>query len=178
MDIGVISVRYARALLKSATIEGVEEKIYDEMKSLLFHLTTVEPLRDAIANPMLNKESKESLLVNACAHDVSQLTIKFIHLVVEAGRAGLMQLIANAYLTLYREKKHITKGKLITATKVSDAVIDKMKRMVEGRTNGTVEFTTVINTDIIGGFILEYDTYRYDASVKNALKVTYNSLKS
>ena len=44
-----------------------------------------------------------------------------------------------------------------------------MRQMVESKTNGTVEFETEVNPDIIGGFILEYDSYRMDASVKTKL---------
>ena len=32
MDIGVISVRYARALLKSATDQKLEDRVYQEMQ--------------------------------------------------------------------------------------------------------------------------------------------------
>ena len=34
MDIGVISVRYARALLKSATASSQETKVYEEMQTM------------------------------------------------------------------------------------------------------------------------------------------------
>ncbi|MBR2253895.1 MAG: F0F1 ATP synthase subunit delta, partial [Prevotella sp.] len=52
---------------------------------------------------------------------------------------------------------------------VSDAMEQKMRKMVESRTNGTVEFSTEVDPDIIGGFVLEYDTYRLDTSVKAQL---------
>jgi F-type H+-transporting ATPase subunit delta len=40
-----------------------------------------------------------------------------------------------------------------------------------------VEFATEVNPDIIGGFILEYDTYRMDASVKAQLNNILSTLK-
>ena len=52
-----------------------------------------------------------------------------------------------------------------------------MRRMVESKTNGTVEFETEVNPDIIGGFILEYDTFRMDASVKSKLNSILQTLK-
>ena len=78
--------------------------------------------------------------------------------------------MAASYITLYREQKHIINGKLTTASKVSAVVEDRMKRLVESHTNGSVEFSTEVNPDIIGGFVLEYDTYRMDASVKTRLR--------
>jgi F-type H+-transporting ATPase subunit delta len=52
-----------------------------------------------------------------------------------------------------------------------------MKQMVESRTQGTVEFNTEVDPSIIGGFILEYDTYRMDASVKTRLNNILSELK-
>ena len=52
-----------------------------------------------------------------------------------------------------------------------------MRKMVEQRTKGTVEFKTEVNPELIGGFILEYDTYRMDASVKTKLNSILTQLK-
>ena len=88
-----------------------------------------------------------------------------------------MQFIANSYVTLYRQQKNVIRGRLITAAAVSTATEQKMRQMVESKTNGTVEFETEVNPDIIGGFILEYDTYRMDASVKTKLNSILTTLK-
>jgi F-type H+-transporting ATPase subunit delta len=85
--------------------------------------------------------------------------------------------MANSYITLYRQKKNVIRGRLITATAVSQATEQKMRQMVESRTNGTVEFESEVDPDIIGGFILEYDTFRMDSSVKTKLKSILNTLK-
>ena len=92
-------------------------------------------------------------------------------------RESVMQFIANSYVTLYRQQKNVIRGRLITAAAVSSATEQKMRQMVESKTNGTVEFETEVNPDIIGGFILEYDTYRLDASVKSKLNSILNTLK-
>ena len=49
--------------------------------------------------------------------------------------------------------------------------------MVEGKTHGSVEFNTEVDPNIIGGFILEYDTYRMDASVKTKLHQVLATLR-
>ena len=177
MDIGVISVRYARALLKSAITAQQEDKVYQEMQSLVESYLQISELRFTIDNPMLAKEAKQQLLETACGMDVSDLTVRFISLVLKEGRESKIQFIAASYITLYRRQKNITRGRLITATPVSDDTENRMRTMVENRTNGTVEFETEVDPDIIGGFILEYDTYRMDASVKSRLNRILNTLK-
>ena len=85
--------------------------------------------------------------------------------------------MAASYITLYRKQKNIIRGKLTTATAVSHAVEAKMQQMVESRTQGVVEFNTEVAPEIIGGFILEYDTYRMDASVRTKLHSMLVELK-
>ncbi|MBQ7510922.1 MAG: F0F1 ATP synthase subunit delta [Prevotella sp.] len=178
MDIGVISVRYARALLKSATDNHLEDVVYAEMQCLAKCYIDIPQLRHTIDNPMLSKQSKESLLATALGgENVSPLSRSFVALVLKEDRENMIQFMANAYVTLYRQQKNIIRGRLITAVAVAPETEQKMKRMVEGNTQGTVEFETEVNPDILGGFILEYDTFRMDASVKSRLNSILNTLK-
>ncbi len=169
MDIGVISVRYARALLKCSMEAGIEDNVYQDMQTLAKNYIDVPELRTAIDNPMLAKESKEAILKTSAGEKATELTVRFIQLVLNEERENVMQFIANSYITLYRKQKNIIRGKLTTASEVTPAIEQKMRQMVESKTNGTVEFETEVNPDILGGFILEYDTYRMDASAKTKL---------
>ena len=177
MDIGVISVRYARALLKSAIDQKLDEQVYHEMQLLAKSYVDVPQLRQTIDNPMIAKDKKQILLTTAAGPLASQLTQSFIALVLKEDRENVIQFMANSYITLYRKQKNVIRGKLTTAARVSAETEQKMRQMVESKTHGTVEFETEVNPDIIGGFILEYDTYRMDASVKSKLNNILNYLK-
>ncbi len=177
MNTGVISVRYARALLKCSGDAGLDAQVCDEMTALAKAYIEVPALRETIDNPMVSKETKESLLVAAVGGQPQELTVTFFRLVLKEGREDLIQFMANSYVTLYRKQKNIIRGKLTTAVPVSPAIEQKMRQLVESNTNGTVDFETETNPDILGGFILEYDTYRMDASVKNNLATILAQLK-
>ncbi len=178
MDIGVISVRYARALLKTATDAKAEEQVYQQMQLLAKSYVEVPQLRQTIDNPMLSKEKKEMLLLTAVGGDAaSPLTKSFISLVLKEDRENMIQFMANSYVTLYRQQKNIIRGRLTTAVAVTPETEQNMRRMVESSTQGIVEFETDVNPDIIGGFILEYDTFRMDASVQSKLREILNTLK-
>lgn len=177
MDLGVITIRYARALMKSAEQMKCDEAVYHDMTTLAQAYIDVPQLRRTIDNPMLPAENKKTILLAACGADATELTGRFIDLVLQEGREPMMQLIASSYITLYRKQKNIIHGRLITATAVSAETEQKMKQMVQQRTDGQVEFLTEVNPDIIGGFILEYDTYRMDASVQSQLRNVLKQLK-
>ena len=170
-------MRYARALLKSATDQKLEDAVYQEMMTVAKSYLDVPALRHTIDNPMLSKDKKEALLIVAAGEKPCPLTKSFIALVLKEDRENVMQFMANSYITLYRKQKNVIRGKLTTAARVSAQTEQKMRQMVESKTNGTVEFETEVNPDIIGGFILEYDTFRMDASVKSKLNNILNTLK-
>ena len=143
MDIGVISVRYARALLKSALDAKLEDQVYREMQLLAKSYVDVPQLRQTIDNPMLSKEKKQMLLTTAIGGEkASALGRSFVALVLKEGRENMIQFMANSYVTLYRQQKNIIRGKLTTAVAVSAATEQKMRQMVEAKTQGTVEFET------------------------------------
>ena len=170
-------MRYARALLKSAVDAKLEDHVYQDMMTLAKSYIDVPALHQTIDNPMLQKDKKEALLTTAVGEKPSALTKSFIALVLREDREQMIQFMANSYVTLYRKQKNVIRGKLTTAARVTAETEQKMRQMVESKTNGTVEFETEVNPDIIGGFILEYDTFRMDASVKSKLNNILNTLK-
>lgn len=177
MDLGLISVRYARALLKASNQEKQSEQVYADMQTLAAEYLNVPELSVTIANPMLSKDQKSGLLVTATGSTKCDLTRRFIQLVLTEGRESIMQFIANSFITLYRQQNNLIQAKLSTAATLTPETEAKLRKLVESKTNGTVEFKTAVEPDLIGGFVLEYDTYRLDASVKRQLNTILSELK-
>ena len=81
-----------------------------------------------------------------------------------------MPFIANSYKSLNLSYKNVVKSRLTVSSKPNDAFVDKMRELVEAKTDSKVEMQ--VNTDVSlgGGFILEYGTYKIDASIRNQIK--------
>jgi len=90
MDIGVISVRYACALLKGATVQQQEDKVYAEMQTLLGSYSELPQLRFTIDNPMLSKDKKQELLEVASGGSVSALFKSFFSLDIK--KEGIIEI--------------------------------------------------------------------------------------
>ena len=82
MDIGVISVRYARALLKASLDAGVEDKVYSDMQILAQNYITLPELRKAVDNPMLSKELSYQFVVWAVVNHQCVISRSFLSLVL------------------------------------------------------------------------------------------------
>ena len=116
------------------------------------------------------------MLIAAAGGAPCELTRTFFGLVLKEGRERIMQFIANSFITLYRKHNNLISAKLTTASEIDSKTEDKLRQLVEGRTNGKVDFQTDVDPEIIGGFVLEYDTYRMDASVKKQLNAILSNL--
>ena len=174
MTIGVISTRYARALYSLALDKGVEEAVYQEMKCMHTQFMTLPEIKQLIINPIVNKEDRIKILT-LCAggEGVSEVTKDFINFVVQRDKEGLLQYMSGAYERVYRKSKGILLVKLVSADEIDKSITDRICRKIEETYSGIVEFTSVIDKKIIGGFTVTVDNNRLDSSVLGEL----NSLR-
>lgn len=173
MDIGVIAKRYAKALLQFAQAEKAEDLVYREVQQLILSYRDVPQVSQVLGNPLLPSEQKEKVICQAASTAVSPVFQKFAALVVAHRRESFMLFIAHSYVTLYRELKHISIGKLITAVPASEAVAKRLEKLVEDQSQGSVDviLDTEVNPDILGGFIFQIDDLRLDSSVKTQFEL-------
>ncbi len=181
MDLGIMSARYAKALYAYAIQQGEEDRVYKEMNRLFQALQEVEILNNALKNPVLTSQQTINLLGAACQSEkksiLSRSSQRFIALVVKNRRTDLMSFIANSYISLYCREKHIVKGKLILPVPAGKDLQKRLQELIQDRTKQDVDFEVKVDKEIGGGFILEYDTYRLDASLRNQLYKLQRSLK-
>lgn len=171
MNSGIVSSRYALALLKYAAENGNEEKVYRQVQVLLKNLKASSRLRDLINNPMsLPDGQKFSLLVSALdGEEMAEELRRFIRLVMKKHRTRLLRFMLVSYVFQYREAHNIKVSRLITATEAPE-LENRIAKIVKERKGDSVLFEHRIDPDIIGGFIFEIDGYRLDASTSSQLK--------
>ena len=77
--------------------------------------------------------------------------------------------IALRFVELYREKFHIQYGKLITAVEMDKERAQLLTSRIEKIVGGELEVESVVDPAIIGGFVLNLDGFRWDASISGEL---------
>lgn len=170
MNTGVVSRRFAKALLAYAKEEGQEDKVYEEVRTLAAHFVEVPGLRHAIENPVLEKSKKVELLCEASGgKTVSKVLTRFFNLVLEERREKFLQFMTWSYIDLYQEDKIILIGKLTTAAS-SPKLVEHLQKLAAERTHGKVILEEKVDKNLIGGYVIELAGYRLDASVANQLK--------
>lgn len=172
MDIGIVSMRYAKALMDYVKSTGTEELIYKEFCMLSRSLKKYPDLRMALDNPILTTREKFSLICTAAVGDGApgREFTRFITLVLKNRREGFLQYICLSFLELYRKDKHIGVAKLTTAVPVSKSVEDRIRNSASSLLHAHMELQTEVDPAIEGGFIFDINDVRLDASIATQLK--------
>ena len=163
-------MRYAKALFEFASGDGAETLVYKEALTLRDHFARLPELVNAVNNPVITADVKWKLLCEAAGGNVTEQLSRFIRLVLKERRENVLQFMMNSYIDIYRKKKKISIGTLITAYPVADEVTERIRKIVTDATRGTLEFITRVDPELEGGFIFEIGTYRLNASVADQMR--------
>ena len=170
MNTGAISIRYARALLMFANEAGVAVKVYQEALTLSESFRQVAELRRAMELPVMTRENKYKVLVQAAGGEITKQMQKFLELVLTEKREKYLMGINQAFIDLYRKQEKIRVGKLTTAVPIAPEEVERIRQIVVQSAGGTAEFATQVDPSIEGGFIFEINTYRLNASVADQMR--------
>ena len=178
MDNGRISVRYARALFQIAQEQGCEEAVYDGLTRFAHnYLLAIAQFNEVLSDPMVAREEKIKLIEMATGEPLHDTLKQFIAFVVDQKREDKMFFIAMKYMEMYRAKHHILNTHVTTATELPEPTYDKIKAFFKQTFDSDAELEVHIDPSLIGGFILDIENTRMDASVVGQLNALKNKLK-
>ena len=176
MRVSLLAKRYAAALFDLALEKKIQDKVLDDMNLISEVLSENKELKHILSNPVINSSKKVKLLVAVFEKHVTKLTLEFFKLLIKKNRESYLDGITAAYLEIYREHYGILPLTLVTAYKTTKATKDTIVKKVKEATQKNIELEEIIDDDIIGGFIINYDDYQYDASIKTQLNKLHKQL--
>ena len=178
MDNGKISVRYARALFQLAQEQGCEDAVYDGLTRFAHnYLLAIAQYNEVLANPIVAETEKVKLLEMTVGEPLHDCLKQFITFVAEQKREDKMFLIAMKFMEMYREKHNIVSTQVTTATELPEATYEHIKAFIKQSFGADAEIEVHIDPKLIGGFILDIEHSRMDASVAGQLNALKNKLK-
>ena len=144
MNTGAISKRYAKALLELSRVSGRGEQDCSQALALL-----------------RAPEEKPAKL----EEDIQRL----VELLIRNGRMPYVKFILRSFVDLYRKENGIVEVRLTMAAE-SPALEEKLRQILASAIDGTILFTSKVDPDLIGGFVLEVDDRQLNASAKSQLE--------
>lgn len=161
-----LASRYAKSLIDLSIEQGQLEKVYKDILYLKSVFQNSKELINFLNNPVITSDQKLQVVKVLDSEKTGEITKSFNRLLIRKGRENYLPEIAEAFIEQYKELKGIYTATLTTAIPASDdvknAIISRIKR--DGHMK-QVDLVCVVQENIIGGFILESNGKRIDASV-------------
>jgi F-type H+-transporting ATPase subunit delta len=166
-----LATRYAKSLVDLSVERGQLEEIYTDMLWLQAVCRQSREFVNVLRSPVINSDTKIKIVEAVTGKNISELTNAFIHLMIRKGREGFLPEVVNAFITQYKIRNNIYTIQLTTATEVSDSVKELITKKIRETTHmQKIELETKVNSDIIGGFVLQAGDMLIDASISYDLK--------
>lgn len=179
MNDGKISVRYARALYSMACEQHCEKVVYESLRHFSDGIVgDLNAFQTVLKNPIISKEDRIQLLKTAIGTTMPECLESFIGLVVEHHRECKMYLIALKYQEQYRKDKNILLTNITTASELNEDALKKIEDYIKKTFNSEIETKTTIDPGLIGGYTIDIESNRWDASIAGRLKRLKEELKS
>ena len=170
MSVTRIATRYAKSLIELAVEQGKLEQVNADMHRLANAMKNREYYQ-FLKSPIIHPDKKNAVLEAITKGTVENLTLSFVALLIKKKREEYVPEITAEFIEQYKRFKKITTVTVTTAAPMSDAVLSELKKqlLASGITFENLDIVTKINPELIGGFVLEFDNKRYDASVAHKL---------
>ncbi len=166
MSVKSVSSRYSRSLLELAQEQQILEPVYQDVLTLQ-ELMKHRELFVMIKSPVIPNDKKIRVMDELLEGKVNDLTMRFVRLVIKKEREELLPYIADEFVSQYKQVKNISTVNIYSAVELDAKLVESIKAKLrsESMIDGEIEVVQKIDESLVGGFILEFDEYRYDASI-------------
>ncbi len=169
--LNTITTPYAEAFLQVAESKKEVEKIISQSKSILKLWDESSELREAMASPVLEVESKKAALEKIFSGKVTPSFLNFMKLLAERQRIGFLNSVLERLLELYRAQRNIALATVTSATPLNeDQQAELLKKVQSVAGTNNLELNLKVDPDLIGGFVVRVGSKVIDASLSGQVR--------
>ncbi|MDZ4804899.1 MAG: ATP synthase F1 subunit delta [Candidatus Eisenbacteria bacterium] len=169
MQDAIVARKYATALFDAAVKAEAVESVAGDLAGIRLLGTQGVALGAFLEAPHITTEVKRGVLDRALKGRLSDLTLRFLHLLIDKKRTAQLDGISNRFDELVRDYRGIVAAKVRSAHPIDEAQLKRMADSLGRMIGKTVEIENKIEPEVIGGVVLEFGTWIVDRSIRRGL---------
>lgn len=164
-----VAKRYAQGLLNFTQETGNTASVFGEMSDIVKTIEKSKELQNFLSSPIIDAKKKVSITAEIFKI-FSPVSQNMIQMVIKHGREKQMQQIAQEYVNKVEDLNGVQRISLTSASTLTEENIQNILK-ASALVNHSQKFDvkTIINPNILGGYILRVGDQQIDASVKSKL---------
>ena len=166
------AIRYAKAMYEIASEENSVNEVYKDVSLIKKLYGDSLDFKNLLSNSQINHQHKKKAILSLLENS-NALAEKLIDLLIHNKRLSIIGDIAISFVQHYNKQNDIKEAMVITASPIDEDLKSIILSKINTSDSKSISLTNIIDSSIIGGFIIRFDGKEYNASMKQNL----NNLK-
>jgi ATP synthase F1 delta subunit len=160
---------YARSLFEVATERDKLDVVREELGQFADALDESRELQTFLFSPYFSTEEKKEGLAKAVT-DADETTTNFLAVLLENHRMPVIFRVRREYDRLWEEANQLLPVEITSAVELDRSVAERIGDEIGRQTGRTVELTSSVDPDVIGGIVVRVGNSILDASIRTRLE--------
>ena len=163
--------RYAKALFDFAKQNGSEDRVLDDLRLIDETKNENRELRAVMMGSVISSEQKANIIRKLFGQHICAQTMQFAEMLISKRRESVMDGILEQYVSIYNEEKNINVVTITSVVPLNQKTQDNIVALFRAKTEitGEIQIKNEIDKGLIGGVVVNYLDYRYDASIRSII---------
>jgi F-type H+-transporting ATPase subunit delta len=160
---------YAEALFEVARDKGKLDEIHDQLGQVADAIAENRDLQVFLFSPYFSSAEKRDGIGRAISGAEPELT-NFLELLAEKHRMPVIFRMRSRFDDMWAKEKRRLEVRLTSAVELPSSVVDQVGQEIEEQTGQSIELSSDVDEDILGGLVLQVGNMVLDASVRSKLE--------
>jgi F-type H+-transporting ATPase subunit delta len=160
---------YARALFEVAVEHDKLDEIHEQLGQFADALGENRDLATFFFSPYFSTDEKKDALARAI-EGAETTFMNFLEALVERHRMPVIFRIRSRFEELWEEERKLLPVQVTSAVELDEDTVNGIGRRIGEQIGRTVELSSNVDPEIIGGIVLRVGNFVMDASIRNRLE--------
>ncbi len=164
-----IATVYARSLFEAAEENEKLDEVREQLGQFADAVDAERELQIFLFSPYFSTEEKVDGLERT-VQDAEPIFLNFLKLLVENHRMPAIFRIRRAYDALWEDHNKLLPVAVTSAVELDEETVRHIGDQIQEQTGRTVELSSSVEPDILGGIVVRVGNQVLDASIRNRLE--------
>jgi F-type H+-transporting ATPase subunit delta len=160
---------YARSLFEVAQEHDVLDEIHEELGEFADAMSESRELQVFFFSPYFSSEEKKDGIGKA-VEGADERLVRFLELLAERHRMPVLFRIRREFDALYAEERKLLPVTITSAVELDQSTVKRIGDEIQDQTGKSIELTTTVDPDVIGGLSMQVGNLIMDATIKARLE--------
>ncbi len=160
---------YTRALFEVAKEHGELDVVREQLGQFTDALNENRDMAIFFFSPYFSTGEKKDALMRA-VEGAEPTFLNFLEALIERHRMPVIFRVRTRFDSMWDEEHKLLPVEVTSAVKLDEATVKQIGEKVGEQAGRTIELTSVVDPEILGGIVLRVGNVVLDASIKNRLE--------